>query len=104
MADLILRVITSTLPGPDVEELLGAEAKRPGWRIGRRPYRSCTMVYLVDGAPVGSRRVESGDGWAVQAEFADHVLSVVGVRQWGEDLAVVRIIDPEPYSPVVGTC
>src|SRR5205085_3342557 len=102
-----LQVITSSLPGPGVDELLdpgvdellAAEARRPGWRIGRRPYHPCAAVVSVDGVPVAFAGVESGDGWAVEARLSDHMLSVVGVRFAREGLTLVRIGEVEPYIP-----
>ena len=66
-AEASLHVLTSALPGPPLRSLLP-----PGGRPTAVPVHIGSEVVTFAG-------LESADGWAVRAEFANYCVAVIGV-------------------------
>lgn len=92
-----LHVMTATIPGPTVEELLLGE------KLRQQPYARLShpsgvrSTIMIDGRFSEFEGIEEGDCWAIQGLHAGYVVSVAGIRWPRDGLELVRIDDPEPY-------
>jgi hypothetical protein len=92
-----LHVITSTLPGPTVAQILEAEKLREQPDPSPEPTSPLRMNIFVDASPIEFRGVESGHFQVGQASIGEYLLTVAGARWPLDGLELVRIRDPEPY-------
>jgi hypothetical protein len=93
----MLHVITATLPGPTVDQILEAERLREQPDPSPQPTSPLRVSIVVEATPIEFRGVESGHFQVGQASIGDYLLTVAGARWPLEGLELVHIADPEPY-------
>jgi hypothetical protein len=92
-----LHVITSTLPGPTVAQILEAERLSEEPDPSPQPASPLRVSIFVEATPIEFQGVESGHFQVGQASVGECLLTVAGARWPLEGLELVRIGDPEPY-------